>query len=96
MAMMIGDGVEAGYLAPFLGEHGVSGDKVALLFTVYGVCACISSWLSGALSDLLGPKRVMWIGLAIWASCEVLFLAIALPTQNYTLMMITQCAHRGD
>ncbi len=89
LLFMIGDGVEAGYLAPFLGEHGVSGDKVALLFTVYGVCACISSWLSGALSDLLGPKRVMWIGLLIWCAFEVLFLLFGVAANSYPIMLLT-------
>ena len=26
----------------------------------------LGSWLSGALSETWGPRRVMWIGLGIW------------------------------
>jgi Na+/melibiose symporter-like transporter len=36
----------------------------------------------------LGPRRVMWIGLGIWAVFEVLFLTVALATDNYVLMLI--------
>jgi len=88
LLFMIGDGVEAGYLAPFLHGHGVSNAKVALLFTIYGVTVSISSWLSGALSDLWGPKRVMTIGLAIWMVFEVVFLTAGVQTQSYPMMLL--------
>jgi polyol permease family len=86
---MIGDGVEAGYLAPFLSEGGVSPEHVALTFTLYGVTVSISSWLSGALSDIWGPKRVMWAGLGIWIFFEVLFLIFGAATHNFPLMLVT-------
>ncbi|CUW46181.1 MFS transporter [Novacetimonas hansenii] len=84
---MIGDGVEAGYLAPYLEEQGISGRDTALLFTIYGVTVSISSWVSGPLSDLWGPKRVMWIGLAIWAVFEVVFLSMGVATNSYSMML---------
>ncbi|MCQ8241048.1 MFS transporter [Rhizosaccharibacter radicis] len=87
LLFMVGDGVEAGYLAPFLESKGISGEKVALLFTVYGVFACVASWLSGALSDLWGPRRVMWIGLGIWFVFEVLFLLFGVQTNSYPVML---------
>src|SRR3954467_4051786 len=65
---MIGDGVEAGYLSKYLVDRSIASEHdVALIFTVYGITVAISAWLSGALSDLLGPRQVMAIGLAIWA-----------------------------
>jgi len=88
LLFMIGDGVEAGYLAPFLSGHGVSNTRIALLFTVYGLMVSIASWLSGALSDLWGPKRVMLIGLLIWMAFEVMFLLFGVATQSYTVMLI--------
>jgi len=87
LLFMVGDGVEAGYLAPFLSAHHVSNEKIALLFTVYGVTVSISSWLSGALSDLWGPKRVMTAGLAIWMVFEILFLTFGVRTQSYPIML---------
>ncbi len=88
LLFMIGDGVEAGYLAPFLSSQGISTQKIALLFTIYGVTVSISSWLSGALSDLWGPKRVMTIGLAIWMVFEVIFLMFGVQTHSYAIMLL--------
>ncbi len=61
LIFMIGDGVELGYLSPFLSERGMPGDEVAMIFTIYGVTVGISSWLAGALSNIWGPKRVMFL-----------------------------------
>ncbi|RYF50713.1 MAG: MFS transporter [Cytophagaceae bacterium] len=44
--------------------------------------------MSGALSDVWGPRRVMLLGIAIWAVFEVLFLAWAVPSQNFELMLV--------
>ncbi|MCP2260004.1 polyol permease family [Streptoalloteichus tenebrarius] len=89
LIFMIGDGVESGYLSPYLVDQGVSASSVALLFSVYGITASIAAWFSGALSDLWGPRRVMWLGLGIWIAFQVLFLAVALPTRNYSLLMLS-------
>ncbi len=70
---MVGDGIELGFLASFLKENGFTPNQVALLFTVYGVSASISAWLSGALSDSYGPAKVMWAGLIIWIIFEIAF-----------------------
>ena len=71
LIFMIGDGVESGYLAVFLGDRGLSDGNVGLMFTVYGVAAGLAAWASGALSDLWGPRRVMMIGLVIWVGFQV-------------------------
>ncbi|GAN96766.1 alpha-ketoglutarate/sugar transporter [Komagataeibacter europaeus NBRC 3261] len=84
---MIGDGVEAGYLAPYLEGQGISSRNTALLFTIYGVTVSLSSWASGPLSDLWGPKRVMWIGLAIWGVFEVVFLTFGVAVNSYPIML---------
>ena len=89
LLFMIGDGVESGYISPYLAAHGAGSDtRAAVAITVYGAVVTAGSWLSGALSDLWGPRRVMWLGLAIWGSLEVVFLAVALPTENYPLMVL--------
>ncbi|MGV9861522.1 MFS transporter [Rhodococcus koreensis] len=86
---MIGDGVESGYIAPYLADHGAGSDsRAAIVISVYGLMVTLGSWLSGALSETWGPRRVMWLGLAIWGVFEVLFLAVALGTENYVLMLI--------
>jgi polyol permease family len=89
LLFMIGDGVESGYIAPFLAQNGAGTEtRAAIIITVYGLTVTIGSWLAGALSDVWGPRRVMIIGLIIWATCEVLFLAVAIPSENYYVMML--------
>ncbi|UGY94433.1 MFS transporter [Streptomyces gobiensis] len=89
LIFMIGDGVESGYLSPYLMERGVSKDWVALIFTAYGITASIAAWLSGALSELWGPRRVMWAGLGIWALFHVVFLVVAVPSGSPVILMLS-------
>jgi len=89
LLFMIGDGVESGFIAPFMADNGAGTEiKASYVITVYGVAVMLASWLSGALSDLWGPRRVMMIGLAIWLTFDVLFLAIAVSGENYPLMLV--------
>jgi polyol permease family len=89
LLFMIGDGVEAGYLSKYLVDRGISTEaNVALIFTAYGITVAIAAWLSGALSDLWGPRQVMAIGLAIWAVFEVGFLLFGVAPGNFNLIMI--------
>jgi polyol permease family len=89
LILMIGDGVELGYLAPYLEGKGIGSAEVALLFTVYGVAVAIASWMSGALSNIYGARKVMWAGIVIWAVFQVAFLVFGLATMDYTVMLIT-------
>ncbi|WP_329068492.1 MFS transporter [Amycolatopsis sp. NBC_01480] len=89
LLFMIGDGVESGFIAPYMTDNGAGTEiKASYVITVYGVAVMLASWLSGALSELWGPRRVMLIGLAIWLVFDVLFLTIGLGGENYTLMLI--------
>ncbi|HEY4008298.1 MAG TPA: RbtT/DalT/CsbX family MFS transporter [Pseudonocardia sp.] len=88
LVFMIGDGVESGYLAPFLEGRGISATQVAFMITIYGVTAGVSAWASGAMSDLFGPRKVMWVGLVIWVVFQVLLLGVALPGNTYPLMVL--------
>ncbi|MFJ9407655.1 MFS transporter [Streptomyces sp. NPDC101393] len=88
LLFMIGDGVESGYLSPYLSDRGIPDTRVALLFTVYGIAAAVAAWLSGVLSELWGPRRVMWAGLGIWGVFQLLFLILAIPMSSYPLMML--------
>ena len=88
LLFMIGDGVESGYISPYLADHGAgSATRAAVVITVYGAVVTAGSWLSGALSDVWGPRRVMWLGLGIWGGLEIFFLAVALPTHNFALIL---------
>lgn len=89
LIFMIGDGVELGYLSPFLSDRGMPEGEIAMVFTLYGVTVGISSWLAGALSNIWGPKRVMMLGLLIWSVFEVLFLIYGLETLSYKMILLT-------
>lgn len=88
LLFMCACGVESGFLSAFLTGKGISASAVALVFTAYGVTAAFASWLSGALSDLWGPKRVMFVGLAIWLAFHVAFLSFGVATGNYPLILL--------
>jgi polyol permease family len=88
LLFMIGDGVEQGYLSLYLTEQGLSQDRVTLVFAAYGLTAAVAAWLSGALSDLWGPRRVMLAGLGIWVVFEVAFLALGVAPKSYPLILL--------
>ena len=88
LVFMIGDGVESGYLSKYLVGLKFDEHSVALLFTIYGVTASISAWLSGALSDVIGPRRVMIAGLVVWVVFQVCFLSIAIPSHDFSLLLL--------
>jgi polyol permease family len=85
---MVGDGVEAGYLSPYLLSMKFPEAKIALVFTLYGLTAAIASWLSGVLSDLFGPRAVMSAGLVIWIGFEIPFLMFGIARANYWTIAI--------
>jgi polyol permease family len=89
LLFMIGDGVEAGFLSPLLIDLRFSPAKVALVFTAYGATAALASWLSGALSDIFGPKKVMWAGLLIWLGFEMPFLSAGIAHANYAIILVS-------
>jgi polyol permease family len=89
LLFMIGDGIEQGYLSKYLVDRDIATEQnVALIFTVYGITVAISAWLSGALSDLWGPRQVMALGLAIWVVFEIGFLLLGVAPGNYWLTML--------
>lgn len=86
---MIGDGVETNILTPYLtGEHGFSIPLAGTLITIYGVAVAIAAFLSASLSDLWGPRKVMFIGAIIWVCFELLFLLVALNSSNVVLVFV--------
>lgn len=88
LVFMIGDGVESNYLEPYLTDSGFSSHSAGLVISVYGAFVAIGSWFSGTLSNLWGPLRVMRLGAVLWILFEVLFLAVALPSGNHTLVYV--------
>ena len=75
---MTGDGIEQAFLSKYLVNLGFGAGNAALVFTVYGAMAALSSWLSGVLADVFTPRRIMLIGVAWWLVFHVLFLSLGL------------------
>src|ERR1019366_2520438 len=94
LLFMIGDGVEAGFLSPMLIDLHFSPAQVAIVFSAYGATAAVASWLSGTLSDIFGPRKVMWAGLLIWLAFEIPFLTLGVAHSNYPAM-VASYALRG-
>ncbi|AQW54685.1 MFS transporter [Streptomyces violaceusniger] len=89
LLFMIGDGVEAGFIAPYMADHGAATDvRAGYVITVYGIAVMLASWFSGALCQVWGPRRVMWTGLVIWAVFDAAYLLFALGIENYPLMLL--------
>lgn len=89
LIFMMGDGVEQGWLSPYLVEQGMSVQQSATLFTAYGITIAISSWFSGVLAEGFGPKRTMLMGLLLYILGTVGFVGYGLNGLNYGTMIIT-------
>ena len=89
LIFMMGDGVEQGWLSPYLLERGITIQQSALLFTVYGVTIAVSSWFSGVLAEGYGPKKTMLMGLMLYILGTCGFVGYGLTQQNYGIMLAT-------
>jgi polyol permease family len=89
MIFMMGDGVEQGWLSPYLIGRGMTIQESASLFTVYGVTIAISSWFSGVLAEGFGPKKTMLMGLLLYILGTAGFVGYGLPDLNFGTMLIT-------
>ncbi|MDR1160796.1 MAG: MFS transporter, partial [Tannerellaceae bacterium] len=88
LIFMMGDGMEQGWLSPYLIEKGMTVGQSALLFTVYGITIGIASWFSGVLADMLGAKKTMFYGFVIYLIGVIGFVSIGLGQFNYPLMLV--------
>ncbi|MBK1782692.1 MFS transporter [Prauserella cavernicola] len=89
LLFMVGDGIELGFLAPYLTSQGFDATGVATLISAYGIVVAVAAWLAGALAEAWGPRRVMLIGFAIWVVFEVVFLGLGVAAGNYEIMLVS-------
>ncbi|MBO9634942.1 MAG: MFS transporter [Chitinophagaceae bacterium] len=89
LIFMMGDGMEQGWLSPYLLERGMSIQQNATLFTAYGVTIAIASWFSGVLAESFTPRRTMLIGLLIYLAGTAGFVGIGLDSLDFPTMVIT-------
>ena len=86
---MIGDGLEAGWLSPYLVKHGLTIQQAALLYSDYGIAVTISSWVSGIFVQTWGPRKAMTVGLASFVIGAIGFIGWGLPQKDYMIMLFT-------
>jgi polyol permease family len=89
LIFMMGDGMEQGWLSPYLIGKGMTMQQTAMLFTAYGVTIAIASWFSGVLAESLTPRRTMLIGLLIYLAGTAGFIGIGLNTLDFPTMILT-------
>lgn len=74
LIFMTGNGVESNFISPHLARAVGDENLAATVISIYGISVLVGSYLSGALSDLFGPKRVMLLGFLVWIVFEAAFL----------------------
>ncbi|CAN2247852.1 putative catecholate siderophose exporter [Bacillus subtilis] len=84
---MVGDGLEQGWLSPFLVDHGLSMQQSASLFTMYGIAVTISAWLSGTFVQTWGPRKTMTVGLLAFILGSAAFIGWAIPHMYYPALL---------
>lgn len=89
LIFMMGDGIEQGWLSPYLVGRGLSLEQSAGLFTMYGVTIAISAWFSGVLAEAYGVKRTMFAGLVMYLLGTCGFVGLSLPGLDYPMMLVT-------
>ncbi len=89
LIFMMGDGMEQGWLSPYLIERGMSMQQTAILFTAYGVTIAVASWFSGVMAESFTPKKTMLIGLLIYLAGTAGFIGIGIETLDFPVMLIT-------
>jgi len=89
LIFMMGDGVEQGWLSPYLIERGMSIQQSAALFTAYGITIAIASWFSGVLAEGFGPKKTMLMGLTLYILGTVGFVGYGMPHLHFGVMLLT-------
>lgn len=89
LIFMMGDGLEAGWLSPYLVEQGLSIQQSGVLFTVYGIAIAIASFLSGVLVDYMGPRKAMLVGLVLYILGSAGFVGLGITTLSFEVMLPT-------
>ena len=84
---MTGDGFDLTFLSKYIVDLGFSTAQASMLFTLYGLFAAIAGWTSGVLAEMFGAKRIMMIGAASWITLHLVFIAVALPSHSYPLIL---------
>lgn len=89
LIFMGADGVENGWISPYLVNHGFSVGQVSSLLTVYGVSIAIAAWFSGVLFEIIGPRKTILLGLLLYVVGSVSFVYFGMMELNLSMMYPT-------
>ena len=89
LIFMMGEGLEQGWLSPFIISRGMSIEESSLLFSVYGFFAAVAAWLSGVLAEIYTARRVMIFGFVMFVIGSIIFLSVGLPSNSLSIMIPT-------
>ncbi|QKG85040.1 MFS transporter [Kroppenstedtia pulmonis] len=89
LIFMLGDGLEMGWLSPYLIKGGLSVQQSASIFTAYGIALTVAAWFSGVMVEIWGPRKTMTLGLALFVVGSIGFITIGLPNHSLAVMLPT-------
>lgn len=85
---MTGDGFELAFLSHYIKALGFTPAEASFAFTLYGLAAALSAWVSGVVAEIITPQKTMMIGFVLWCVFHVLFLVFGLGQSNYALILL--------
>jgi predicted MFS family arabinose efflux permease len=87
---VVGDALEVTWISNFFStDIGIALSQAAWIITAFGIVGSIAAYAVGPLVSVMGPRRVMLIGLVGWVVTDAIFIVVALPTDNYALILLT-------
>ena len=63
---MTGDGFELAFLSHYIKSLGFTPAEASFAFTLYGLAAALSAWVSGVVAEIITPQKTMLIGFVLW------------------------------
>lgn len=87
LIFMMGDGLEIGWLSPWLVEQGFTVQETSILFVAYGITVAIGAWFSGVLTEMLGAKKTMFWGFLLYVIGTIGFVGIGISSMDLTVMV---------
>jgi predicted MFS family arabinose efflux permease len=86
---IVGDALEVTWITSFFStDIGIQLASAAWIVTAFGIFGAIGAYVVGPLTNILGPRLVMIIGLFAWCAVDALFIAVAVPSKSYWLILI--------
>lgn len=89
IVFVVGDALEVTWISSFFStDIGIPLNQAAWIITAFGIVGAIAAYAVGPLVSVMGPRKVMILGLIGWVTADVLFIAV-LPTHNFLLILLS-------